>query len=412
MITQLQVRNWKSFQEAKLYLDPLTILIGTNSSGKSNLLEAFLFLSWIAKGARFEDVFKVRDRPTGLRGTATTLVNLNSSREDFTLTVLFDHSLSKTSYRYTIACEVAEEGSIKLQSESLERRSSRQDHESFYYLFKTGDRDEENLDIQFRRGSDLKFIAFLNVPPGKSVLQRLAGSDLDREVIEGVVRVITTLSKVAVVDPLPPNMRSYSAVSSVLLPDCSNVAGVLAKLPPDKLKNAQKILTEYIDLLSEKDINWVWTQTVEPLNKDAMLYIEEAWPQRTATTIDAESASDGTLHLLGVMVAILTAEPESLIVIEEVDKGLHPSRTNLLVKFLNDVGRERRLDIVCTTHNPALLDAFGNEMIAFMSIVHRNEQTGMSEVSLVEDINQLPRILAKGKIGQLSTMGLLEKALN
>lgn len=41
MIKELNLKNWKSFKDSTLYIDPLTILIGTNASGKSNLLDAF-----------------------------------------------------------------------------------------------------------------------------------------------------------------------------------------------------------------------------------------------------------------------------------------------------------------------------------------------------------------------------------
>jgi predicted ATPase len=50
MIKEIQLTNWKSFQEATLFIDPLTILIGTNASGKSNALDALIFLQRIASG--------------------------------------------------------------------------------------------------------------------------------------------------------------------------------------------------------------------------------------------------------------------------------------------------------------------------------------------------------------------------
>jgi AAA15 family ATPase/GTPase len=36
MIKELRVKHWKGFEQATLYIDPLTILIGPNASGKSN----------------------------------------------------------------------------------------------------------------------------------------------------------------------------------------------------------------------------------------------------------------------------------------------------------------------------------------------------------------------------------------
>ncbi|MBR2199820.1 MAG: AAA family ATPase, partial [Bacteroidales bacterium] len=44
MITKLRLKNWKSFKDSTLYIDPLTILIGINASGKSNVLDALDFL--------------------------------------------------------------------------------------------------------------------------------------------------------------------------------------------------------------------------------------------------------------------------------------------------------------------------------------------------------------------------------
>ena len=44
MLKKLILENWKSFRYAELPLDPLTVLIGTNASGKSNVVEALEFL--------------------------------------------------------------------------------------------------------------------------------------------------------------------------------------------------------------------------------------------------------------------------------------------------------------------------------------------------------------------------------
>jgi AAA15 family ATPase/GTPase len=50
MIKELRLKNWKSFADSTLYIDPLTILIGNNASGKSNTLDAFLFLNRVSSG--------------------------------------------------------------------------------------------------------------------------------------------------------------------------------------------------------------------------------------------------------------------------------------------------------------------------------------------------------------------------
>lgn len=40
MLKQITCKEWKSFQDATLSVDPFTALIGTNASGKSYVLMA------------------------------------------------------------------------------------------------------------------------------------------------------------------------------------------------------------------------------------------------------------------------------------------------------------------------------------------------------------------------------------
>jgi predicted ATPase len=54
MLKKLILEDWKSFRYAELPLDPLTVLIGTNASGKSNVVEALEFLQRIANGENIE----------------------------------------------------------------------------------------------------------------------------------------------------------------------------------------------------------------------------------------------------------------------------------------------------------------------------------------------------------------------
>ena len=50
MITKIRLQNWKSFKDSTIYIDSLGILIGTNASGKSNVLDAFAFLRAVGDG--------------------------------------------------------------------------------------------------------------------------------------------------------------------------------------------------------------------------------------------------------------------------------------------------------------------------------------------------------------------------
>ena len=44
MISSISVENYRSLKKTKLSLGPLTVLIGANGSGKSNILDAICFV--------------------------------------------------------------------------------------------------------------------------------------------------------------------------------------------------------------------------------------------------------------------------------------------------------------------------------------------------------------------------------
>src|SRR5262249_46654312 len=45
VLKRVRLEGWKSFRDATLYVDVLTVLIGTNASGKSNALDGLEFLN-------------------------------------------------------------------------------------------------------------------------------------------------------------------------------------------------------------------------------------------------------------------------------------------------------------------------------------------------------------------------------
>ena len=50
MLKELELENFKGFKKAKLTLGNLTLLVGANASGKSNIRDAFRFLHGISRG--------------------------------------------------------------------------------------------------------------------------------------------------------------------------------------------------------------------------------------------------------------------------------------------------------------------------------------------------------------------------
>ena len=245
-----------------------------------------------------------------------------------------------------------------------------------------------------------------------SALFQLVGQKLRQEIQEGVDSLIAALRNIFILDPIPSHMRTFSPLSDRLEADAGNIAGVLAALSPKEQKGIEDTLTRYASQLPERDIARVWAEPVGKFGSDAMLYSDEEMGQRGQhNVVDARGMSDGTLRFLAILTALLTRPENSLLVVEEVDNGLHPSRSKLLLQMLGEQGDARHVDVIVTTHNPALLDAMGTAIVPFITVAHRDPSSGVSRLTLLEDVKQLPKMLAQGPVGRISSQGLIERAL-
>ncbi|MBF0416595.1 MAG: AAA family ATPase [Magnetococcales bacterium] len=415
MIKQLTMENWKSFSKATLYIDPLGVLIGTNASGKSNALDAFLFLNCIANGISLTEALAGNANLSGLRGGVewATLIG----REFFSLSVAVSFDLIKTDFIYSVKASV--NGSqCEIREESLKRLKYRpsnlggKPYEVF--LFRTEECSVDSPIITVRLYNEKR-----GTPRQSNrthtILSQLAQQSVRKEIQEGIDIVLRNTRNIFVLDPIPANMRDYCPLSDQLMPDASNIAGTIAALSDEKRNEIESAVQNYVRHLPERDIQRIWAEKVGRFATDAILYCEEHWsenPNALVQTVDSRGMSDGTLRFLAILTALLTRPSGSLLIIEEVDNGLHPSRAHLLVRMLRELGVKRGVDVLVTTHNPALLDALGPEMTPFVTVSHRDSDSGHSCLTLLEDVQQLPKLLAMGSIGRLSTSGRLEQALS
>ncbi len=402
MIKSVTLKNWKSYEESTLYIDPLTIVIGTNSSGKSNAIDALVFLSRIAGGAGIFQAINGDISMCSLRGGMEWVCQKGTN--SFTLNVIME--FENTDYEYSITVETGTAKALITEEKLL------QCGDNTRRLFYTNLQDNQLLNIPTyfstgRQGKGQIFELSRNV----SILYQSKTLQLKRkEIIDITTGLSKQLSGIFVLDPIPNHMRDYSPLAEKLSTDGSNIAGVLAALDNQKREKIQEKLTAYLKKIPEKDIESVWAERIGKFNTDAMLYCKEAWQDKAENAVDARGMSDGTLRFLAIVTAMLTNETDKLIVIEEADNGLHPSRVDILINMLKELGCERNIDVLITTHNPALLDAAGTTMIPFITVAHR-DKNGQSQLTLLEDIHDLPKMISTGNIGELTASGKIEAAL-
>jgi len=411
MIKELKLKNWKSFEDATLYIDPLTILIGTNASGKSNLLDAFLFLNRVSSGVGIFQAINGDVNLPQLRGGLEWVCRKPETR--FSLEIQVDGLKSSQEYRYDLTIQInGAKAEVFKEELVLLTYGKRKGQPTIKNLFVTTQEESTSpaIPTYFYTGTQGRG-KVRELSRAHTVLSQTESMDLRKEIQDGARQVLSQLKGIFVFDPIPSHMRDYSPFSETLQADGSNIAGVLAGIKEESREQLEKTLTQYLKKLPERDIERVWAEPVGKFKTDAMLYCREGWQGSASHEIDARGMSDGTLRYLAIVAALLTRKPESLLVIEEVDNGLHSSRAHFLVEMLKELGKERSIDVIVTTHNPALLDAAGSGMVPFIAVTHRDSHTGISLLTQLEDIHQLPKLMAGGSLGRMATQGRIEAAL-
>jgi hypothetical protein len=108
---------------------------------------------------------------------------------------------------------------------------------------------------------------------------------------------------------------------------------------------------------------------------------------------------------------LLSAPQGALVIIEEIDNGVHPSRVDTLVRQIRSISHERNLRVLLTSHNPALLDALPDDSLADVLCCYRDQDEGDSRILRLGDLDRYPELAARGPLGQLVTKRILDRFL-
>src|SRR5215203_3570036 len=366
MIKSFSIENFKSFRKATLPLSPLTLLIGANASGKSNAIEAIQLLTWLARAWRSPDdlLYAIREQEISLRGGFKDLV------ADVSTEILLGGEITEHPDRpplsFSISLAVTGEG-LRIVAERVLRGTKIQVDSR--YDMQESPQTAEAMFKEFSIASDLTLTFFL--------------------------------------DPDPRRMREYSFMQEKRLKrDGSALSSVLHYLTEEE-KKKDRIL-EVIRSLPEQDISDI--SYLKTPRGEVMVQLHETFGGK-AVAREAALLSDGTLRVLAVAATLLSVPEESVVVIEEIDNGVHPSRAEKLLLDIQRIARERNLRVLLTTHNPALLDAMPLEAIPDTVACYRDPTEGDSRLIRLEELESYPELVAQDSLGRLVTRGVLDRFL-
>lgn len=398
MITEISLHDWKSFKDAKLEIDQITFLIGTNASGKSNIVDALHFISRLGSGERLSEVCK------DIRGGIDRIIRQGCGNTG--ISVRFKTSKSKSEYLYDIGLSTdGKEVYINHESLSIVQRDKQP--RELYYTDEIKDSSASQITARFQKDRPGPRKGIL-LRRDISVLSQISGLNVLKGIKDGATAALEAFSSIFVLDPDPGQMRGFPSLSETLNANGSNVAGVIAAMPEDERRTFEERIVHYVKSLPEKDLRRVWAEPVGRFNDAAMLYCAENWDDTDVPVeVDARSMSDGTLRFIAIIVALLTRPADSLLVVEEIDNGLHPSRAGELVTALRDVASARDFDVLCTTHNPVLIDELGTDILPSVSCVTREGDGGTTTVTRLEERPDFIRQLAAYTPGEIMTKNLL-----
>ena len=406
----ITIKNFKSYKEATLPLASLTLLIGANASGKSNAIEAFRFLSWVAGGERLSTLKnRVNDSDKIIRGNVSDLpfreteqfvlsFSADSSNYESIFNIRFNEiyfgfeiiETENENFIFTFD-DVADDG-IYVSQESLSNNFAIDDNKTIFSIKNSDFSDVFNLSKEL-----LSFFLKENGSPYK---------------IEKIYNDINFLKSLILnayfFDFVPSQMRYESLSEKDLRSNGQNLAGVLHYLcEKDGYASDNKTkLLNLIKSLPEQNIIDI------KFYVDHRERVEFALIENFANTpkeFPMDLLSDGTLKVLAIATALLSVSTGSTLVIEEIDNSIHPSRAYDILSLMRQYAEERGLKLLLSTHNPALMDAIPDEALADVVFCYRDPQQGDSRLVRLGDLDDYVGLVVQGSLGDLVTRGIVER---
>lgn len=347
-ITKIQIHNFKSIGQANVDLGPFTILVGPNGAGKSNFLDVIPFVQECLSGT-VELALKNRGGIGAVRrrsGGHPTHIEIRLDMElELGRNAMYAFEISaKPGERFRIArekCAVWENMAISNSFELVDGE------------WKTG-----IPGIRPRVTSD------------RLALTLLSGAEEFRPVYD----FLTGMRLYSIV---PDRLRELQEPDSgdSLKPDGSNAAAVLKRLAD--IENGRRydrvcrLLSAIVEGVEKVEYHSVGQMETLQFRQDVGL--KNPWK------FEGLNMSDGTLRVLGLLLAVYQPGDHSVVAIEEPEATVHPAAAETLVEIFLDASAEKQ--ILVTTHSPDLLDCKEISDDRIRIVTKEKNQTWISPVS-------------------------------
>ena len=419
MLTKLRLKNFKSFEHAEFDLGPVTTLIGTNASGKSNVRDALRILHGIGRGYTLAEAIGEKWEHgvpiwKGIRGGTREMVFYGSQDNMCEIEVEFTFVISKeyaqfyklgmeeqhVQGRYKIGIGI-DGGHFKpkVESESFEIKGL----SGAIYETKSSSSSGNSIRVIRQTLNGFEQEELRNDTPILSQLDH-AQFILTAELHYSSMKFSNLLNRMRFLDVSPDAMRQPSIPGQTILSDrgenLSSVLHAICENPDNK-----KILLEWMKELTPQDVS-DFTFSEDQQGK-VLLGLQEA----DGRVISAYSASDGTLRFLAMIAALLSPEPARLYFFEEVENGIHPSRLHLLMQLIEQRSTTDDGQLIMSTHSPQLLSYLGERSRETASLIYRPSFSKSSHAIPILKVPHINEALQTQDVSEIHASGWFENVM-
>ncbi len=387
MITRLEIERFRSLDHVELEMRPLTVLIGPNGGGKSNLLDVFSFLSEAALGELAEAI--------AARGGYDSLRFRGGEDEriflglDFAQDVPFAHEAESVHYKLQLR-PVGSVGKVWFEQVTLGPKPGYTKPMMLMHRATEGCKFRNLLEKEVDEIKELESETELAITQVKDQKAYPTPYKLMRAMASwGRYLPVSTGPEAPIRRPqlLRPGLR--------VTRDGGNLASVLHALQNqhphtyndliERLRNAYPGF-KYLSFPPEGGdgmVNLRWWE--EPYEEDF--------------GFSANLLYDGTLRLLMLLAVLSSPEPPPLICIDEPELGLHPDWIKLVAEL--SVSASEQTQLIIATHSPEFVSKVRPSDVV---IVEKVDGRTVAERLKDEDLEDW---LTRFRLGELWTAGHL-----
>jgi len=346
VVRSLILKRFRSIPSQRIEFDNPTFLVGRNGSGKSNLVDAFSFLS-DSMAVPLQAVF---DR----RGGITAVRNRTSGKGGYPPNLGLGVVLGRANGgnvggRYAFEVRALPNYGFEVVREQCLVEDSKGPRHWF-----------EREKGAFR--SNVKGLDPALDPTALAL--PLVGGDAR------FAPVVSTLSRLRVYSIEPPKLREMQDPDggTSLRKDGSNAASVLQEIG----RQDQSQLARIGEILATIVPNTRAVRVRKHGNKLSLEFIQEwddvargagKWGvgekaengEANTLRFEAFNMSDGTLRALGLLAAVFQRPAPSLVVVEEPEATIHPGALGSVLDLIRHAAKN--MQVVVTTHSPDVLEA-------------------------------------------------------